>query len=82
MQAKAALTAKSKYDTHETLLRGTGSNRYLAQAPLYATESHRVTNSADLEDAMRHVTFPAILKPLSGSGSAAVVKVHDPQECR
>lgn len=43
-------------------------------------QQYLLKNSADLEQAMKKIGFPAIIKPVYGSDSQFVIKVTDPQE--
>lgn len=48
-----------------------------AAAGLPQPRCRRIRDSCDLAAAARHVGFPAVLKPTSGSGSQGVVRVDD-----
>ncbi|MBU1613445.1 ATP-grasp domain-containing protein, partial [Patescibacteria group bacterium] len=62
-------------------------NKYLMRKQLVALQVlqpnfMRITNSADLQQAIKKIRFPAIIKPVAGTGNFFVVKVGDEDEAK
>ena len=68
--SKAVATARSKPDTRDCI----------EAAGLPKVTHHRITKRSDIEEAIKVVNFPVILKPISGVSSLGVLKVEKPED--
>src|SRR3989344_8723590 len=69
---ETAMLTRSKFDMQDTF----------AKAGLHAIKQKLLNNEKDLEEAIKTVGFPAILKPLYGTDSLCVVFFRTAEEAR
>jgi len=67
---EAVVAARNKYRTR----------KMLAQAGIPSPVFQRIPIDADPEEAVREVSFPCVLKPLSLAGSRGVIRADNPRE--
>lgn len=70
LSAHAALQTRNKYACRKTL----------ASRNIRVPRFYSINSMDDAETAARHVGFPSVLKPINGSGSLFVKKIHDLSE--